>query len=212
MKKRAELAELAAQVAEHLRYREELGLESIGEINKPSAKPKAQQLPDQGSAKIARQVSSIIAPGAETLDEIRADLGECQRCKLWKTRTNLVFGEGNPKAELMFIGEAPGADEDASGRPFVGRAGQLLTKMIEAIGMKRGRRLHCQCHQVASSRKSQSGERRARCLRFVRPSADRFNSTAADRDAGQSSDAGVAENKDRHLTIARTISGLSAPA
>ncbi|MFN0119978.1 MAG: uracil-DNA glycosylase, partial [Blastocatellia bacterium] len=73
----------------------------------------------------------------ETLDDIRADLGDCQRCKLAKTRTNIVFGEGNPKAALIFVGEAPGADEDASGRPFVGRAGQLLTKMIEAIGMKR---------------------------------------------------------------------------
>src|SRR5262249_39544522 len=73
----------------------------------------------------------------ETLDEIRADLGECQRCKLWTTRTNIVFGEGNPNAELMFVGEAPGADEDATGRPFVGRAGQLLTKMIEAIDRKR---------------------------------------------------------------------------
>ena len=73
----------------------------------------------------------------ETLEEIRADLGDCRRCKLWSTRTNLVFGEGNPRAELMFIGEGPGADEDASGRPFVGRAGQLLTKMIEAIDLKR---------------------------------------------------------------------------
>ncbi len=73
----------------------------------------------------------------ETLEDIRAEMGDCQRCKLWKTRTKLVFGEGNPKAELMFVGEAPGADEDRTGRPFVGRAGQLLTKMIEAIGMKR---------------------------------------------------------------------------
>lgn len=73
----------------------------------------------------------------ETLEEIQADLGECKRCKLWSTRTNIVFGEGSPKAELMFVGEGPGADEDASGRPFVGRAGQLLTKMIEAINYKR---------------------------------------------------------------------------
>ncbi len=73
----------------------------------------------------------------ETLEDIRRDLGDCRRCKLWSTRTNIVFGEGNPKAELMFIGEAPGADEDASGQPFVGRAGQLLTKMIEAIDLKR---------------------------------------------------------------------------
>jgi uracil-DNA glycosylase family 4 len=76
-------------------------------------------------------------PVDETLEDIRRDLGDCRRCKLWSTRTNIVFGEGNPKAELMFIGEGPGADEDATGRPFVGRAGQLLTKMIEAIGLKR---------------------------------------------------------------------------
>jgi len=75
--------------------------------------------------------------GNETLDDIRADMGDCHRCKLWQTRTQLVFGEGSAKAELMFVGEAPGADEDMTGRPFVGRAGQLLNKMIEAIGMKR---------------------------------------------------------------------------
>jgi uracil-DNA glycosylase len=73
----------------------------------------------------------------DTLEKIRVDLGECQRCKLWETRGQLVFGEGNERADLMFVGEAPGADEDASGRPFVGRAGQLLTKMIEAISLKR---------------------------------------------------------------------------
>ena len=77
------------------------------------------------------------ATANETLEDIRRDLGDCQRCKLWSTRTHIVFGEGNPNAELMFVGEAPGADEDASGRPFVGRAGQLLTKMIEAIDLKR---------------------------------------------------------------------------
>ncbi|HEX5085576.1 MAG TPA: uracil-DNA glycosylase [Blastocatellia bacterium] len=73
----------------------------------------------------------------ETLEDIRRDLGDCKRCKLFSTRTNIVFGEGSPKAELMFVGEGPGADEDATGRPFVGRAGQLLTKMIEAIDLKR---------------------------------------------------------------------------
>jgi DNA polymerase len=80
---------------------------------------------------------STPAPVTETLEDIRADLGDCRRCKLWSTRTNIVFGEGNPNADLMFVGEGPGADEDASGRPFVGKAGQLLTKMIEAIEFKR---------------------------------------------------------------------------
>ncbi len=72
-----------------------------------------------------------------SLEEIRAEIGACQRCKLGKTRTNLVFGVGNPKAELVFVGEGPGADEDAQGIPFVGKAGQLLTKMIEAMGFSR---------------------------------------------------------------------------
>lgn len=74
---------------------------------------------------------------ARPLEEIRQEIGDCRRCKLWSHRTNLVFGVGNPKADLMFVGEAPGADEDAQGIPFVGRAGQLLTKIIEAIDLKR---------------------------------------------------------------------------
>ena len=71
------------------------------------------------------------------LVRIRHELGDCQRCKLHETRTNIVYGEGNPEARLMFIGEGPGRDEDAEGRPFVGRAGQLLTKMIAAMGLDR---------------------------------------------------------------------------
>lgn len=78
-----------------------------------------------------------IPPASETLDDIRRDLGDCRRCKLWSTRTNIVFGEGNPQTRLMFVGEGPGADEDLSGRPFIGRAGQLLTRMIEAMGLSR---------------------------------------------------------------------------
>jgi uracil-DNA glycosylase family 4 len=73
----------------------------------------------------------------ETLEEIWSDIGECTRCGLCAARTQVVNTHGNPKARLMFVGEAPGADEDAQGKPFVGRAGQLLTKMIEAMGMKR---------------------------------------------------------------------------
>ncbi|MDD5544589.1 MAG: uracil-DNA glycosylase [Acidobacteriia bacterium] len=73
----------------------------------------------------------------ESLEQIQADLGDCQRCKLAPTRKTIVFGSGNPKAPLMFVGEAPGADEDEQGLPFVGRAGQLLTKIIEAINLKR---------------------------------------------------------------------------
>jgi DNA polymerase len=72
-----------------------------------------------------------------TLESVREELGDCTRCKLHKGRTNLVFGVGNPKARLVFVGEAPGEDEDLKGEPFVGKAGQLLTKMIEAMGLRR---------------------------------------------------------------------------
>lgn len=73
----------------------------------------------------------------ETLQDIWNDIGECTRCPLAAGRTHIVNTEGNPQARLMFVGEAPGADEDMQARPFVGRAGQLLNKIIEAIGMKR---------------------------------------------------------------------------
>ena len=73
----------------------------------------------------------------ETLEDIHQDIGDCTRCPLYQGRTKIVHSEGEQHARLMFVGEAPGADEDASGRPFVGRAGQLLNKIIEAIGLKR---------------------------------------------------------------------------
>lgn len=73
----------------------------------------------------------------ETFEQIHAEIGDCTRCPLHEGRAHVVHTEGNRKARLMFVGEAPGADEDAQARPFVGRAGQLLTKIIEAIGIKR---------------------------------------------------------------------------
>lgn len=73
----------------------------------------------------------------DSLLKIREDIGECTRCKLHKGRNKIVFGDGNPKARLVFVGEAPGADEDKQGIPFVGRAGKLLTQMIEAMGLQR---------------------------------------------------------------------------
>ena len=73
----------------------------------------------------------------EKLDWLRNYMGECRRCPLWENRKNLVFGEGDAEANLVFVGEAPGANEDRTGRPFVGRAGKLLDKMIEAMGLER---------------------------------------------------------------------------
>jgi uracil-DNA glycosylase len=96
-------------------------------------------------AAAARTVTEIATPKPEygvadhaaALTLIREDLGDCTRCKLYKGRTKIVFGVGNPRAELMFVGEGPGADEDAQGEPFVGRAGQLLNNMIKAMGLRR---------------------------------------------------------------------------
>jgi DNA polymerase len=80
---------------------------------------------------------------AETLEDIHADLGDCRRCKLAQERNHIVFGDGNAKAKLVFIGEGPGAEEDRKGQPFVGAAGQLLTRIIEAIKLSRSQVYIC---------------------------------------------------------------------
>lgn len=115
----------------------------------PQAPPAPAARPSAARATLAVPESPVIVrPSAEglpgvvegerpTLDQIRRELGDCRRCKLCDGRKNLVFGSGNPRAELVFVGEGPGADEDAQGVPFVGAAGQLLTKMIEAMGFHR---------------------------------------------------------------------------
>jgi uracil-DNA glycosylase family 4 len=94
--------------------------------------------PQPASAESVEPVP-VFSSSAEALEALRVEIGPaCQRCKLHTLgRTQVVFGVGNPNADLMFVGEAPGADEDIQGEPFVGRAGQLLTKIIEAIGLKR---------------------------------------------------------------------------
>jgi DNA polymerase len=111
-------------------------------------KPKTR-MPMPIAAVPAPRVAPVVAPSGpslfeavekvkdDTLLKIREDLGECTRCKLHKGRNKIVFGDGNPKAQLVFAGEGPGADEDMQGLPFVGRAGKLLTQMIEAMGLQR---------------------------------------------------------------------------
>lgn len=99
----------------------------------PSA-PKSPQLPAPSSPSLFEATDRVVD---DTLLKIREDLGECTRCKLHKARHMIVFGDGNPKTDLVFVGEGPGADEDAQGLPFVGRAGKLLTQMIEAMGLQR---------------------------------------------------------------------------
>jgi DNA polymerase len=98
-----------------------MGIEAL-----PAAEEKVEEI-------IPREASAL----GPTLEEIRKELGDCKRCKLHRTRRTIVFGEGNKKAKLMFIGEGPGYDEDVQGRPFVGKAGQLLTKIIQSIHLER---------------------------------------------------------------------------
>ena len=98
----------------------------------PASPPSADSLFGE-----AATTAPSLAKSSETLEQIWTDIGECTRCGLCEGRTQVVNTHGNRNARLMFVGEAPGADEDAQGKPFVGRAGQLLTKMIEAMGMKR---------------------------------------------------------------------------
>ena len=102
----------------------------------PKLNPTANRLPLASSSGPSLFAASEKL-SADTLPIIREDLGECTRCKLHKTRNKIVFGDGSAKAQLVFVGEGPGADEDAQGLPFVGRAGKLLTQMIEAMGLQR---------------------------------------------------------------------------
>lgn len=99
--------------------------------------PPPQNAQSEDSLFAFPEASGAMSKSTETLEQIWADIGDCTRCGLCAGRTQVVNTHGNSTARLMFVGEAPGADEDAQGKPFVGRAGQLLTKMIEAMGMKR---------------------------------------------------------------------------
>jgi DNA polymerase len=131
----SERDELAADLAAHGRYL--AGLTTIGVPPRPAASTPASQ--PVAAVRIRSEGSGPAAARPERtgpdLAAIRADLGDCQRCRLAGGRKTIVFGQGNPEAELMFVGEAPGADEDEQGLAFVGRAGQLLTDIIEK-GMK----------------------------------------------------------------------------
>jgi uracil-DNA glycosylase len=128
--------------------------DSLEESTLPKAAPESASAQTFAAAKIALPESaaqalalrvpeepSLFEPtgkaAGDTLAKIREDLGECTRCKLHKTRNKIVFGDGSSTADLVFVGEGPGADEDKQGLPFVGRAGKLLTQMIEAMGLQR---------------------------------------------------------------------------
>ncbi|MGH9372641.1 MAG: uracil-DNA glycosylase [Vicinamibacterales bacterium] len=132
-------------LANHLRFFGELGVTGISRDpawrrRQPAGAGTAEAPLPEAIAQIddSMPVAVQLVHSSEDLTSIREDLGDCVRCKLHgQGRRQIVFGVGDPAAELMFVGEAPGADEDIQGEPFVGRAGQLLTKMIEAMGFTR---------------------------------------------------------------------------
>ena len=129
------------QLVSQLQFFKDIGVENLDVSASPSGRGQAREArarQGEASSKAAGEGRSTPAPSpSESLEVIRLDIGDCQRCKLAPTRTHIVFGSGNLNAELVFAGEAPGYDEDQQGLPFVGRAGQLLTRIIESIGVKR---------------------------------------------------------------------------
>jgi uracil-DNA glycosylase len=117
------------QIRSYLEFYRDLGIDSI-----------YKRLPLAGTALAAGPATVLptLAPEGETLQSIRADMGDCKLCRLCEHRRTIVFGSGNERASLVFVGEGPGADEDEQGLPFVGRAGQLLTQMIDNTAAKEG--------------------------------------------------------------------------
>ncbi len=149
-----ELKEIVDELKNYLEFQQSMGVktipaqkiatqESTPVISKTEKKGPRVELMSKTTTPLDEDIITIKEPAnlfdgkTMTLEEIREEIGDCTRCQLHEGRTNLVFGDGNPKARLMFVGEGPGRDEDIQGKPFVGRSGKLLTKIIEAMGLKR---------------------------------------------------------------------------
>jgi uracil-DNA glycosylase family 4 len=135
-----DIRELRRGITAHLDRFRESGLRVVGPPATASDAAVVSPPPPPASFWRPEGELDLFAPATDesrplTLEQIREEMGECTRCRLHKGRARIVFGEGNPRAEIVFIGEGPGEEEDRQGRPFVGRAGQLLTKIIEE-GMK----------------------------------------------------------------------------
>ena len=131
-----ELRDIIAETKKQLEHLRVLGVEGI-QPGKPVPVAPVEPVTSLFGEMAPAPARAVLTPSTETFEQIHAEIGDCTRCPLHLERTHVVHTEGNRKARLMFVGEAPGADEDMQARPFVGRAGQLLTKIIEAIGLKR---------------------------------------------------------------------------
>lgn len=147
-----DLKQIAKELKNYLEFQRSMGVKTMPKLNvspdrsvpvAPEKKEPETQTMNNKIDTLADDIITIDEPvdlfesKIMELEEIRDEIGDCTRCKLHEGRTNLVFGDGNPKARLVFVGEGPGRDEDMQGKPFVGRAGKLLTKIIEAMGLTR---------------------------------------------------------------------------
>ena len=124
-------------IQSYLRYLKEMGITGFDCSAETLDLISSWKAPKPGTAPSAPPVKTAEKKPEDSMDQIRSDLAACRGCRLCDTRTKMVFGEGDGRARLVFVGEAPGYDEDVSGRPFVGKAGQLLTKIIQAIHLDR---------------------------------------------------------------------------
>ena len=152
MSRDAELKEIINDLKNYMEFQESMGVKTVhaDKANNQDSPPVVSEKKEQGTepmpkttTAIDQDIITIDGPAdlfdtkVMTLEEIREEIGDCTRCRLHEGRTNLVFGEGNPRARLVFVGEGPGFEEDQQGRPFVRRSGHLLTKIIQAMGLKR---------------------------------------------------------------------------
>jgi uracil-DNA glycosylase family 4 len=126
--------EIVKDLTIYLKHQHTLGMEALASDDAREMLKALDGLEENLSSK-NKTLACTCAPG--TLDTVREELGECTRCSLCSSRKNIVFGKGNPHASLVFVGEAPGGDEDVAGEPFVGEAGQLLTRIIQSIKLRR---------------------------------------------------------------------------
>ena len=126
----------AAEIRRQLEFYQDLGIRQI--YRRTPAPPSMAQSTTPALIPVLETVLPGLAPDNDTLERICSDIGDCKRCRLHAGRNKIVFGAGNPETKLVFVGEGPGADEDAQGLPFVGRAGQMLTQMIEGTASKEG--------------------------------------------------------------------------